>query len=387
MLLVRLGPFASMPLLILSVLLPGPRLGHAHDSSAYGGLFRSRDEGATWLPANPGRVVSGAIALAVHPTEPTHLLLATDSGLLRSWNGGLDWTLEAPTLLVGPVFAVAFDATGQRAMAATGRELFRMDEGGRWRPASLPNGAAPVRALVVGEPGEVYLVGWRGTHHSADWGGSWRELAPGDPGHAPTALVRSPGGLYAVAEGRILVSEDAGASWRAADAGLPGGAVEALTLEGGDPRRAWVVARGQLFRSQDGGATWQPAGRPLPEAATLTRAIAVTTAGAAVTLTTDRGLYRSADGGRTWRLLTEGLPAHLEAWPLVRDPVDPATLYAGFALTPYLELWRLAAEGGTALGRLPLTSTLGGVAVLGLLALAAALALRLLARHAGRARA
>jgi hypothetical protein len=69
-------------------------------------------------------------------------------------------------------------------------------------------------------------------------------------------------------------------------------------------------------------------------------------------LTTDRGLYRSADG-KSWQMPGDSLPAHLEAWPLVRDPNDPDTLYAGFALVPYSELWRVAAERSAArsLGR------------------------------------
>ena len=110
----RLVAVALLSALLLS---PTPVIGH--DPSAYGGLFRSRDGGVTWFPANPGRIVSGAIALAVSPVEPTQLLLATDSGLLRSRNAGLDWSLEAPALLVGAVFAVAFDADGGRALAST----------------------------------------------------------------------------------------------------------------------------------------------------------------------------------------------------------------------------------------------------------------------------
>src|SRR5262249_42262153 len=102
---------------LLSAILMSPTQASGHDPSAYGGLFRSRDGGITWFPANPGRIVSGAIALAVCPVEPNHLLLATDSGLLRTRNAGLEWSQEAPALLVGPVFAVAFDADGGRALA------------------------------------------------------------------------------------------------------------------------------------------------------------------------------------------------------------------------------------------------------------------------------
>src|SRR2546426_7732432 len=41
----------------------------AHDASAWGGLFRSRDHGATWFLASPGTFPTAAIALAVSPTD------------------------------------------------------------------------------------------------------------------------------------------------------------------------------------------------------------------------------------------------------------------------------------------------------------------------------
>src|SRR5262249_45827646 len=121
----------------------------AHDPSAFDGLFRSRDGGVTWFPANPGRIVSGAIALAVDPVQPNHLLLATDSGLLRSRHAGLAGSWEAPSVLVGAVFAVAFDDDGRRALASTGASLFRNDGGDTWHAAPAPAGTLPARLLVA----------------------------------------------------------------------------------------------------------------------------------------------------------------------------------------------------------------------------------------------
>ena len=46
------------------------------------------------------------------------------------------------------------------------------------------------------------------------------------------------------------------------------------------------------------------------------------------------------------------LPVHLEAGPLIRDPHDAATLYAGFSLTPYGEVWRRADEGSNLLSQI-----------------------------------
>jgi photosystem II stability/assembly factor-like uncharacterized protein len=354
----------------------------AHDPSAYGGLFRSRDNGATWFPANPGRIVSGAIALAVSPVEPTHLLLATDSGLLRTRNAGLDWSLEATSLLVGAVFAVAFDADGTRALAATGSALFRSDDGQTWQALSAPAGALPARLLVPDRPGRVYLVGWQQLYASDDWGTTWNALSSPLPEAPVTGLLVIRGGptVYAIA-GERLWAKEASSAWRPADTGLPHGSIDSVAADIREPRQLWATARGQVFRSDDGGASWTSWGRPLDEARVAVRGVAVSSVARDVVLTTDRGLYRSLDGGARWEAPGETLPAHLEAWPLIRDPSAPGTLYAGFALIPYSELWRLAAERTTALARVGPMGVAGSIAFLALIGVAAAGALRMLWRY------
>ena len=164
----------------------------AHDPSAWGGLFRTRDAGATWSAANAGSFVSGAIALAVSPVDPNHLLLATDSGVSRSRNGGRDWELEAPDVLVGPAFAAAHDADGQRALVSVALAIFGNDGDG-WRAIRVPADAAPARALVAGPaPGRVYLAGWSGLYRSDDWGASWQSVSDGLPEEPVDALVVAP---------------------------------------------------------------------------------------------------------------------------------------------------------------------------------------------------
>jgi photosystem II stability/assembly factor-like uncharacterized protein len=377
-------------LLVSAVLLGWPPAARAHDPSAWGGLFRSRDAGATWFPANPGRFVSGAIAVAISPTDVNHLLLATDSGLLRSHNGGRDWTLEAGAVLVGAVFAVAFDADGRRALASTGSAILRSEDGVSWIGSPAPPGAAPARVIVPGTAaGRGYLAGWRGLFRSDDWGASWSLVSDRLPAEPVTGLTVAPGPpetLYALADARIWSSADAGRTWARRDRGIPAGRVDALALDPRAPGRLWASSGEQLFRSDDRGERWRPIGQPLSEPNTVVRGIAVSTAGETVVLATDRGLYRSVDGGARWDVVGDGnLPVHLEAGPLVGDPIDPATLYAGFGLRPYAELWRAAAEGGTSIGRLDTLSLVGGAAFLIALALGAAAALRRVARyyHAG----
>jgi len=336
-----------MVLLTAILLSPAPVSGH--DPSAFGGLFRSRDGGVTWFPANPGRIVSGAIALAINPVEPNHLLLATDSGLLRSRNAGLDWSLEAPSVLVGAVFAVAFDRDGRGALASTDTALFRNEGGDVWRAVSVPVGTLPARLLVSDGAGRVYLVGWRHLYSSDDWARSWKAIASPLVGAPVSHIVvaRGAGPVYAIAGNRLWAMDDRTPAWRAVDAGLPQGSIDAVSVDPREPRQLWATAVGQVFRSEDGGTTWQPWGRPFDDARVSVRGVAVSVRGREVVLTTDRGLYRSADGNR-WQMPGDSLPAHLEAWPLIRDPSDPDTLYAGFALVPYSELWRVAVERSAA---------------------------------------
>jgi len=375
-------PRRSGALLALTVALAiWPQPATAHDASAWGGLFRTRDAGVTWLHVNPGSFVSGALALAVSPVDPAHLLLATDTGVSRSRNGGRDWVVEAPDVFVGPAFAAAFDADGRRALVAGTAAIFRTD-GDRWRRARAPSGSMPARALVAGSPpGRVYLAGHQGLYRSDDWGSSWVSIGGALRAEYTAVVMTSRGhrdAVYAVAAGRVWASADAGRGWEHRSEGLPRGGVEALTLDPSDPERLWSVVADQVFRSDDQGRRWRPVGEPTPERPVVARALAVVDH--VILLATDRGVFRSADDGARWSLVTDNLPAHLDAGVLTRDPAEPATLYAGFAAMPRELLAVRAADSGGVLGRITWGQLAAGVGVLCLALAAAGVAVRRLSR-------
>ena len=187
--------------------------------------------------------------------------------------------------------------------------------------------------------------------------------------------------VYAIIGGRIWASTDGAHTWQLRDAGMPDDAVDALALDPRKPARLWAAGADRLFASDDGGESWYQVGRPLSEPNTSVRGIAVAASGPGIVLTTHRGVFRSPDGGQRWEMLADNLPVHLEAGPLVRDPVDPATLYAGFALTPSDELRRAAARDRSSLADLAAGELAGAAALLGALGLGAAVALRRLARR------
>jgi len=202
------------------------------------------------------------------------------------------------------------------------------------------------------------------------------------PETAVSTLVVVPGpaeSVYAVIDGNIWMSNDSARNWQMRVAGLPAGHVDTLAVDSKKAGRLWSAASAQVFASDDAGTTWKAYGRPLPEPNTNVRGI--TASEEVVVVTTDRGLYRTVDSGERWTLIIENLPAHLGAGPLVSDPVDPATLYAGFALVPYPEIWRRAADREGALVRVSVTSLAGSVVVVVMIALVAFAALRWLGHY------
>ena len=359
----------------------------AHDPSAWGGLFRSRDFGANWFPADAGLFIGGALGIAIHPQDPAQLLYGTDARLLRSKNGGRDWVTEAAATMPGAVFAVAFDSDGKGALASSGTRIFYTDEGVLWQDALAPGGAAPARAFVRSSTttNRVYLAGARGMFLSHDRGRSWARAGEGVlPEAAVSTLVVTPGpaeNVYAVIDGNIWVSGDGARNWQMRAAGLPAGHVDMLATDMRKTGRLWNVAAARVFVSEDAGATWTAYGRPLPEPGTLVRGLAVSEDGKILVLSTHRGVLRSTDSGQNWAQVESTLPVHLESGLLLLDPHDATTLYAGFSLSPYGEMWRRAEQGGSLLAQLDPVSLAGGLAFLVLLVVIGILVTRWLVRR------
>ena len=367
----------AVALLSIGAVLQGSAL--AHDSGVVNGVFRSRDGGATWLQVNPESFARGALALALHPSDPHHLLLATDSGLLGSRNGGRDWDAEASGLLNGPAFAVAFDADGQQALASGANALYRL-EGTRWREARVPAGAAPARLLVPGGvAGRVYLAGWAGLHRSDDWARSWKRVGQEIGAEPVGALVVSPirvDEIHALAAGRLWSSSDGARRWRSDDRAPAN--VQALAFDGAQPTQLWLVAAGRAYRRDDRAAAWLPVGAPIPDAQARPRGISVERD--AMLVVTDRGVFRSPDAGASWALLSAELPDHGEAATVVRDAHTPGTVYAAFSRMGPEQLKGLSSAPETAMARSDIALLVGAYAGFALLLLGVGVLVRRITR-------
>ena len=340
----------------------------AHDAGSYGGVFRSRDFGATWLNADVGLFLNAPLAIAIDPQAPFHLLMGTDIGLLSSHNGGRSWTVEARDLIVGPVFAVAFLPGGRQALCATQNGVFRLEAEG-WTPVRVPASALPARSFASGGGNRLYLLGADQLLGSDDGGQSFATLRQ-TAGEITVLVVIGANRetMLAVIEGTVMASDDGGRAWRPTDFGSRNEPVDVITLDAKLPERVWGAHADRIYRSDDRGATWVPVGRPLPELGTKVRGIAADETATTLVLTTHRGTYRSSDAGGTWVLQEGSLPGHLEAGPLARDPSDPSVIYISYSLVPYMQIWRAAREGSPVVTRLDPVD-LAGVAAFALLLL------------------
>ena len=358
---------------------------YAHDPSTYGGLFRSRNLGGTWLNADVGLFVNAALTVALDPRDQNHLLMGTDSGMLRSQNGGRSWLPEARDRIFGSVFAIAFSPSGASVMAAAPSGVFRFHDA-QWSRAKLADGAVPARILAFGAaPDRVYLLGDNAVFASDDDGQSFHrvlnDLAP-DSKMTTLAVVRRPQEVvFAVVKGKLMASDDGGQHWRERVISGLGSPVDTCALDPYWPTRLWVATADQIHVSDDLGVNWRAVGRRLPEPETSVRGIAADQNAATLVVTTHRGLYRSEDGGSNWALIEGSLPIHLEAGPLVRDERDPKTLYAVYSLMPYPEVWRMALQGGNLLSHSDPISLAGGLAFVLLVMISGGLLVVWLARR------
>jgi hypothetical protein len=301
------------------------------------GLFRSDDDGATWI--------------------------GSSRGVPKEWRNTTYWVAFDPEErgLAWAGFSGTHDLPRPKMWRRTDPDTFRggvgisTDAGRTWTPSwhGAPEGAVTHVVLDPSSPrGRRTLyacVFGRGLYKSTDGGRSWAAKNAGITQKQPFAWRLTPAGdgtLYLVvarrSEAGRIGDEGDGALYRSRDGGerwermaLPPGVngPNAVTVDPGDPRRlylsAWPVATpggdtgGGLLQSEDAGATWTRL-RPASE---YVYDLTLDPRDPAVMYFTGHGqaAWRSADRGRTWARL-RGFNFK-QGTRVVPDPSDPSKVY------------------------------------------------------------
>lgn len=233
------------------------------------GLFRLGAEGWTRLPtvvegreANP-RVTEVAV-LGAHV-----ILAATESGLLRSTDGGATWQRRPVGSAALTVALTASTTNPNLALVATPLGLYRTrDAGAGWEAVSAGPDDVRIRslALLPGNDQVLFATTPTGLFKSTDQGRSWFRRGGGLPLSDISALAPSADGrtLYAsdFARGGLFVSTDGGDTWAPFPTkGLPSARVWAVAVDPTDSSRllaalptgglhAWIPSSGGARASQ-----------------------------------------------------------------------------------------------------------------------------------------
>jgi len=307
-----------------------------------GGVWKSNDYGRTWRPIFDAEPTQSIGAIAVAPSDPNVVYVASGEGLQRpdlsvgdgiykSTDAGKTWTHlglrdgeQIPSLAVDPhdpnrLFAAVL---GHPYGPNAERGIFRSTDGGRtWRKVLYKDENVGGSEVIIdsSNPQIVYASLWQARQGPAEDHNDFGGIG---------------GGLFK--------SVDGGSTWRQLKAGLPANLVQIdFAIAPSRPQRLYAAfsttlpndyetGRGMgFYRSDDGGEHWASITadpRPMMKiGGGDTPVVAVDPQNADVVYSTSIVTVRSRDGGKTWKSI-RGAPGGDDYQNIWINPGNPKIL-------------------------------------------------------------
>ena len=294
--------------------------------AADGGVWRSKDSGATWTPLTDALPTLSTGDIAIDPKNPNTIYIATGDafgygnpfwggtysiGVWKSTNGGATWGPTGLTTQVGQTRTIRRLALNPAnptiLMAATSAGLFRTSDGGVTWSTVWNNSTFDVEFNADGKT--VYATTDK-VQKSTDGGATFSALTATCVGTRYNIEIAksSPSTLYTLCtNGTVQKSTDAGATWSTVTASgvtLYGYYDNVLAVSPVDPNVV-IVAGFNMKKTTNGGTSWSN----VPVAGHVDNHCLQFAPGSSTTILSgnDGGLFRTADGGSTWTSLNKGL--------------------------------------------------------------------------------
>jgi photosystem II stability/assembly factor-like uncharacterized protein len=279
------------------------------------GIVLYSEPGAAGRWFRIGQELRGASisALWAYADNPTIVLAATDTALLRSTDGGALWE-PIHGVPSGLLAGSKADPAMVTCLAADGRVFRSADAGETWvLVGSVPGTMARVLLAAADDQLALYAAIGNQIWSSGDGGQSWAEhdRLPG----IVTGLAVLPGRerMYATANGTLYQYRTG--NWQPI-VGTPPMAGPLGILAGREPTILAALASAAIGRSSDGGTTWEATGAEVGwgdvqalVAAPYHMDTAFAGGGPAIAFSVDRG--------RTWQRM-KGDSAHVRAIAVAR---------------------------------------------------------------------
>jgi len=285
-------------------------------------VYKSRDEGATWITVTEGLGHARILSLAVHPTNPSQVYAGTlGDAVYRSVDGGHRWSIinagmkEHVAYVNGFVF---YPQNPDAILAATTVGIFRTTNGGMaWEemPSKGMDSVYTVSAaLDPADPRIIYAGTSGGVYKTVDGGMTWKEANNGmieaEPGTALSlgvnALVmdrQRTATLYAGTTQGAFKTVDAAANWTKIQEGMGQGFVSAFLIHPKEASTLWAGTEDGVYKTTDGGGHWTRLDRGLTNL--NVRSLAMHPENPDILYAgTQGGLFKTIDGGAHWSELT-----------------------------------------------------------------------------------
>lgn len=276
-------------------------------------ILTSPISGCARAPDSGGDAIAHVHGLAVDPTDPERLFVATHHGLFRG-DGDATWTrvtrdpFDMMGFTIHPRDPSLMYASGHPAYPKAGERFVGVvkstDAGATWATLALANQVDfHAFALSRADPNRLWGFFANAVYRSDDAGTTWVSFAPSGMGN-PAAFA--PGGasrdhLFAATPEGLYRSDDGGHHWHGLHTSA--GPATALATAASDALRilAYFPTAGAILSTADGGASWRPMNLTLAPGERVA-ALAVDPQRADVAYAaTNVAVYRSDDDGATWR--------------------------------------------------------------------------------------
>lgn len=342
--------------------------------AASGGVWKSSDRCESWRPLWDTTDTMAAVAIALAPSNPNVVYVATGewtpgwgpgypgAGLYVSNDAGASWTLRGG-LVARRVAQVLVSPTNAAVVYVAGDEGFErsLDGGLTW---SLLHAGEISDAVIDPNNASVLYIAVRSDriYKSSNGGATWTGLATGPTGANASWLrlaigASGPAGsnhVCAKRDGAIYRSLDGGATWSTL-AGSHGGAPyhEWTNMLAVAPDDANILFAGGVGaeRSTNGGASWTGFSGALLHA-DYHRAVFAPSNPNIVYHCSDGGVYRSTNKGASWEKTSDGLVVtqfyDVNAWIRYANVVGGGTQDNGTNVSTGGLTWKhiLGADGG-----------------------------------------